>query len=33
MGLIHAPGRATEEARALAEAIRLTVAAPVRRAA
>jgi DNA-binding transcriptional LysR family regulator len=33
MGIIHAPGRGTEEARALAEAIRLTVAAPVRRAA
>ncbi len=33
MGLIHAPGRASEEAKALAEAIRLTVGASVRRAA
>jgi DNA-binding transcriptional LysR family regulator len=33
MGLIHAPGRATEEAKALAEAIRLSVGAPARRAA
>jgi len=33
MGLIHAPGRATEEAKALAEAIRMTVGAPARRAA
>jgi DNA-binding transcriptional LysR family regulator len=33
MGLIHAPGRSTEEARALAEAIRLTIGAPARQAA
>ncbi len=33
MGLIHAPGRPTEEAKALAEAIRLSVGAPARRAA
>ncbi len=33
MGLIHAPGRPTEEASALAEAIRMTVAAPARRGA
>jgi DNA-binding transcriptional LysR family regulator len=33
MGLIHAPGRQTEEAKALAEAIRSTIAAPVRQAA
>src|SRR5271166_2045332 len=33
MGLIHAPGRASEEAKALAEAIRLTVGASMRRAA
>ncbi len=32
-GLIHAPGRATEEARALAEAIRMTVGELTRRAA
>jgi DNA-binding transcriptional LysR family regulator len=32
MGLIHAPGRATEEAKALAEAIRMTVGAPARAA-
>ena len=31
MGLIHAPGRQTEEAKALAEAIRTTVGAPARR--
>jgi DNA-binding transcriptional LysR family regulator len=33
MGLIHAPGRASEEAKALANAIRETVDAPARRAA
>jgi len=33
MGLIHAPGRPTEEAVALAEAIRGTIGAPERRAA
>ena len=33
MGLIHAPGRQTEEAKALAEAIRSTIGAPVRQAA
>jgi DNA-binding transcriptional LysR family regulator len=33
MGLIHAPGRPTEEAVALAEAIRGTIAAPARQAA
>jgi DNA-binding transcriptional LysR family regulator len=33
MGLIHAPGRPTEEAKALAEAIRGTIAAPARQAA
>jgi len=33
MGLIHAPGRPTEEAKALADAIRWTIAAPVRQAA
>ena len=33
MGLIHAPGRASEEAKALAEAIRMTVGAQARRAA
>jgi hypothetical protein len=33
MGLIHAPGRPTEEAQALAEAIRGTIGAPERRAA
>ena len=33
MGLIHAAGRPTEEARALAEAIRQTIGAPVRQAA
>ena len=33
MGLIHAPGRPTEEATALAEAIRGTIAAPARQAA
>ena len=33
MGLIHAPGRPTEEAKALAEAIRLTIGAPARQAA
>ena len=33
MGLIHAPGRPTEEAKALAEAIRQSVGAPARRAA
>jgi DNA-binding transcriptional LysR family regulator len=33
MGLIHAPGRPTEEAKALAEAIRSTIAAPARQAA
>jgi DNA-binding transcriptional LysR family regulator len=33
MGLIHAPGRPTEEAAALAEAIRGTIAAPARQAA
>jgi DNA-binding transcriptional LysR family regulator len=33
MGLIHAPGRPSEEAKALAEAIRMTVGAPARRAA
>jgi DNA-binding transcriptional LysR family regulator len=33
MGLIHAPGRPTEEAKALAEAIRWTIAAPARQAA
>jgi DNA-binding transcriptional LysR family regulator len=33
MGLIHAPGRPTEEAKALAEAIRWTICAPARQAA
>ena len=33
MGLIHAPGRASEEAKALAEAIRQSVGAPARPAA
>jgi DNA-binding transcriptional LysR family regulator len=33
MGLIHAPGHPTEEARALAEAIRGTIGAPARQAA
>ncbi len=33
MGLIHAPGRPTEEAKALAEAIRSTIGAPARQAA
>src|SRR6185437_12586556 len=33
MGLIHAPGRPSEEAKALAEAIRETVGAPARQAA
>jgi DNA-binding transcriptional LysR family regulator len=33
MGLIHAPGRPSEEANALANAIRETVSAPARRAA
>jgi DNA-binding transcriptional LysR family regulator len=33
MGLIHAPGRLSEEAKALAEAIRQTIAAPTRQAA
>jgi DNA-binding transcriptional LysR family regulator len=33
MGLIHAPGRPTEETKALAEAIRMAVGAPARRAA
>ena len=33
MGLIHAPGSATEETKALADAIRLSVGAPARRAA
>jgi DNA-binding transcriptional LysR family regulator len=33
MGLIHAPGRPTEEASALAEAIRGTISAPARQAA
>ena len=33
MGLIHAPGRQTEETKALADAIRMTVGAPARRAA
>ncbi len=33
MGLIHAPGRPTEEAKALAEAIRGTIGAPARQAA
>jgi DNA-binding transcriptional LysR family regulator len=33
MGLIHAPGRATEETMALAEAIRGTIGAPARQAA
>ena len=33
MGLIHAPGRPTEEASALAEAIRATIGAPTRQAA
>jgi DNA-binding transcriptional LysR family regulator len=33
MGLIHAPGRPTEEAKALADAIRWTIAAPQRQAA
>jgi DNA-binding transcriptional LysR family regulator len=33
MGLIHAPGRPSEEAKALAEAIRQTIAAPARQAA
>jgi hypothetical protein len=33
MGLIHAPGRPSEEAKALAEAIRETIVAPARQAA
>jgi hypothetical protein len=33
MGLIHAPGRPSEEARALAEAIRETIVAEARQAA
>jgi DNA-binding transcriptional LysR family regulator len=33
MGLIHEPGRPTEEAKALAEAVRWTIAAPARQAA
>ena len=33
MGLIHAPGRASEEAKVLAEAIRQSVGAPARQAA
>ena len=33
MGLIHAPGRPSEEAKALAEAIRETIGAPARQAA
>jgi DNA-binding transcriptional LysR family regulator len=33
MGLIHAPGRPTEEAKALADAIRWTIGAPARQAA
>ena len=33
MGLIHAPGRATEETKALAEAIRMTIGAAHRKAA
>lgn len=33
MGLIHAPGRPTEEAKALADAIRTAVGAPARQAA
>jgi hypothetical protein len=33
MGLIHASGRPTEEANALAEAIRGTLGAPARQAA
>jgi len=33
MGLIHAPGRPTDEAKALAEAIRSTIGAPARQAA
>ena len=33
MGLIHAPGRPSEEARALADAIRETIGAPARQAA
>ncbi len=33
MGLIHAPGRPTEEAKALAEAIRSTIGAPARQVA
>ena len=33
MGLIHAPGRPSEEAKALAEAIRQTVGAAARQAA
>ena len=33
MGLIHAPGRPTEEAKALADAIRWTISAPARQAA
>jgi DNA-binding transcriptional LysR family regulator len=33
MGLIHGPGRPTEEAKALAEAIRWTIGAPARQAA
>jgi DNA-binding transcriptional LysR family regulator len=33
MGLIHAPGRPAEEAKALAEAIRSTIGAPARQAA
>jgi hypothetical protein len=33
MGLIHAPGRPTEEAVALAEAIRGTINTPARQAA
>jgi len=33
MGLIHAPGRPSEETKALANAIRETVSLPARRAA
>ncbi len=33
MGLIHAPGRQTEETKAFADAIRMTVGAPARQAA
>ena len=33
VALIHAPGRATEETKALAEAIRMTVSASIRKAA